>query len=156
MQIIYLRSGESFNMYYAGDLSPVECWQRLQVSGQDSFLIDVRTRPEWSFVGMVQQDEGMNPVILQEWQVYPTMTVESQFTTLLAEKIEELGGTNESNLHFICRSGVRSMYAAASMTEAGFANCFNIEGGFEGDPNEDGHRGLKNGWKAAGLPWRQS
>ena len=38
---------------------------------------------------------------------------------------------------------------------AGFAQAFNIAGGFEGDADEDGHRGNSNGWKAADLPWRQ-
>ena len=31
----------------------------------------------------------------------------------------------------------------------------NIADGFEGDTDEDGHRGNRNGWKQADLPWRQ-
>ena len=42
------------------------------------------------------------------------------------------------------------------MTQAGFKACYNVAGGFEGDLDENGHRGRKNGWKAGGLPWRQS
>jgi rhodanese-related sulfurtransferase len=38
----------------------------------------------------------------------------------------------------------------------GFARAYNIAGGFEGDPDGMRHRGLVNGWKAEGLPWRQS
>jgi hypothetical protein len=41
------------------------------------------------------------------------------------------------------------------MTAIGFAHCFNIAGGFEGDIDGNGHRGV-GGWKSAGLPWRQS
>jgi len=31
-----------------------------------------------------------------------------------------------------------------------------VAGGFEGDLDGDGHRGSQNGWKASGLPWRQT
>jgi len=55
----------------------------------------------------------------------------------------------------LCRSGVRSKYAAIALTEAGYKTCYNISGGFEGDHNEDRHRGKFNGWKVAGLPWAQ-
>ena len=43
-----------------------------------------------------------------------------------------------------------------AMTAEGYARCYNVAGGFEGDRNGDGHRGSSNGWKAAGLPWLQS
>jgi hypothetical protein len=33
---------------------------------------------------------------------------------------------------------------------------FNILEGFEGDPDEHAHRGLKGGWRHRGLPWRQN
>ena len=46
--------------------------------------------------------------------------------------------------------------AAIAATSAGYTAAFNIEGGFEGDVGEDGHRGTVNGWKAAGLPWFQN
>ena len=42
------------------------------------------------------------------------------------------------------------------LTQAGFANCYNISEGFEGDKDEHGRRGSVGGWKAAGLPWMQS
>ena len=53
---------------------------------------------------------------------------------------------------FICRSGGRSHQAAATATESGYANCYNILEGFEGDKDATGHRGTKGGWKAAGFP----
>jgi len=56
---------------------------------------------------------------------------------------------------FLCRSGARSRAAAIAMTELGFARCYNIAGGFEGDLDGERHRGV-GGWKAAGLPWRQN
>jgi len=42
------------------------------------------------------------------------------------------------------------------MTAAGFARAYNIAGGFEGDLDSERHRGASNGWKAAGLPWKQT
>ena len=55
----------------------------------------------------------------------------------------------------LCRSGARSRAAAIALTEAGFAQAFNIAGGFEGDMDGEGHRGNREGWKAENLPWRQ-
>ena len=57
---------------------------------------------------------------------------------------------------FLCRSGARSRAAAIAMTRAGFTQAFNVAGGFEGDLDGERHRGHDNGWKAAGLPWRQA
>ena len=45
---------------------------------------------------------------------------------------------------------------AKAMTAAGFSHAYNISGGFEGDVDQERHRGNRNGWKASGLPWRQS
>ena len=44
---------------------------------------------------------------------------------------------------------------AGALTQLGYAQAYNIAGGFEGDHDENGHRGFVNGWKAEGLPWRQ-
>ena len=35
-------------------------------------------------------------------------------------------------------------------------NCINVKFGFEGDLSEDKRRGISNGWKFSGLPWKQS
>jgi rhodanese-related sulfurtransferase len=43
-----------------------------------------------------------------------------------------------------------------AMTRAGYTKAFNIASGFEGAISPEGHRGGIDGWKAAGLPWRQS
>lgn len=57
---------------------------------------------------------------------------------------------------FICRSGNRSIPPAAeTATAAGIAPSYNMLDGFEGQLDADGHRG-SNGWRALGLPWKQS
>jgi hypothetical protein len=47
------------------------------------------------------------------------------------------------------------MHAAVAMTGEGYAKCYNVLDGFEGPPDEEGHRGKRTGWKVDGLPWRQ-
>ena len=65
------------------------------------------------------------------------------------------------HLFFICRSGSRSLaaarlVAARTLGEGRPVECVNVAEGFEGDLDGEGHRGTVNGWKVAGLPWRQS
>jgi rhodanese-related sulfurtransferase len=55
----------------------------------------------------------------------------------------------------LCRSGVRSIAAAQRATELGLT-AYNVLEGFEGDPDEQGQRGRKGGWRFHGLPWKQS
>lgn len=139
---------------YQGDVSPDECWKVLSEDG-NAFLIDVRTSAEWNFVGFPLAPEGRPAPLFAEWQVYPTMAVDADFPARVGSAVEAAGGSRDSKLFFLCRSGVRSMASAAAMTAAGFAHCFNIVDGFEGPPNAEGHRGETAGWKAAELPWRQ-
>ena len=56
---------------------------------------------------------------------------------------------------FLCRSGNRSIPAAQAATAAGIAPSYNMLDGFEGQLDENGHRG-GTGWRADGLPWKQS
>ena len=139
------------------ELSPRKVWEELSADS-NSVLVDVRTRPEWAFVGFPDLSEiGRRPVFV-EWQVYPDMKINRNF-------VEEMkSGLNEAvpkNLYFICRSGVRSRAAAACILEhAAVENwpirCVNVSQGFEGVPDSDRRRGNLNGWKHSGLPWHQS
>ena len=81
------------------------------------------------------------------------------FAVTLSESLEKMfSGQEPSNitLLFICRSGARSNEAANYFINLGYKNSYNIISGFEGDLNEENHRGKLNGWKAENLPWRQS
>jgi len=62
---------------------------------------------------------------------------------------------SERPVVFLCRSGNRSIGAAEAATEAGIAPAYNVLDGFEGNLDENKHRG-GTGWKAVGLPWKQS
>ena len=135
---------------YAGDITPERAWEIL-AGDENAVLVDVRTKPEWSFVGVCDLDNlGKKPALI-EWQVFPTMAVNESF----GESVDSLGTPKDTPLLFLCRSGARSRSAAIAVTERGYHACYNVAGGFEGDPDGDRHRGRINGWKAAGLPWVQ-
>lgn len=136
---------------YAGDLDPKAAWDMLQ-NDPDSVLIDVRTDVEWQFVGLADLTALKKPIYAIAWQVYPTMQQNPDFS----EQLTKQGIGKDQNLLFLCRSGARSAAAAAHMTANGFGKCWNISGGFEGPLDADKHRGSIEGWKARGLPWRQS
>lgn len=135
---------------YAGDVTPESAWQALAAEG-GARLVDVRTQPEWSFVGIPDLASLGKKVILNAWQNYPAMAVDADFTAKLQGQL----GSTTGPLYFICRSGARSRAAAIAATAAGLGPCFNVAGGFEGDKDSAGHRGRNNGWKVAGLPWAQ-
>lgn len=138
-------------MNYAGDVSPKEAWDGL-VQAPKAALIDVRTQPEWAFVGVPDLRSLGKKAGFVCWQVYPQMQVDPDFVA----KVEQLVGADKSTpIYFICRSGARSRSAAIAMTAAGYEHCYNIAGGFEGDVDGEGHRGRTNGWKAGNLPWVQ-
>ena len=135
---------------YAGDLTPQQTWDMLSEFPKAQF-IDVRTNAEFVYVGNPDLSALNKEVVQVYWQVFPAMDVNSDFIAEIGETISD----KESPLLLICRSGVRSLYAAEALTAAGYKECYNIAGGFEGDKNPQGHRGGVNGWKVAGLPWKQ-
>ena len=135
---------------YAGDLSATEAWELLK-SDPKARLIDVRTTAEWNFVGLPDLRPLGQEAALIEWQMFPTMQPNPQFVAAASA-----GADKDAPVLFLCRSGARSRSAAIALTAAGFGRAYNIAGGFEGDLDDERHRGHRNGWKAAGLPWKQS
>ncbi|MBI5921267.1 MAG: rhodanese-like domain-containing protein [Betaproteobacteria bacterium] len=142
LQIAAQRSRDQ-QLAFEGALTPREAWEILQ-RAPGARLIDIRSRAELDWVGRIPN------AIEIEWQTYPGMKPNPYFLTELKRAVD-----NESLLLFICRSGVRSRAAAAAATQAGFANCFNILEGFEGDKDANSRRGTVGGWRFAGLPWSQ-
>jgi len=138
-------------MTYKGDVGPQEAWNML---GEDAkaVLVDVRTRAEWSFVGLPDISTLGKTLVLVEWQGFPDSCPNAEF----ASQLESQGLGADDVLLFLCRSGGRSAAAAHLMTAQGFNQCYNVAGGFEGDLDESHHRGARGGWKADGLPWTQS
>ncbi len=132
------------------DIAPQQVWAALRADPQ-ARLVDVRTDMEWTSIGVPDLGEtGQDPVLIS-WQVFPTMHVNEAFV----DDLLQAGLTPENKLYFLCRSGVRSLAAGRAAESAGFAHVYNIEGGFEGPPDEGGQRGRVAGWQADGLPWRR-
>ena len=142
-------------MTYAGNISAREAWELLK-SDPKAQLVDVRTAAEWSFVGVPDLSQLSRAVVRVEWQSYPTMARNPKFEAAVAEQLKAAGATEATPVFFLCRSGARSAAAAAAMTAAGFAKCFNVAAGFEGDLDAQKHRGRVGGWKVDGLPWVQA
>tara|TARA_R110002096_G_scaffold46032_6_gene123040 strand:- start:12450 stop:12884 length:435 start_codon:yes stop_codon:yes gene_type:complete len=139
------------------DANPIETWTGL-AEKPDAILVDVRTNAEWSFVGIPDLSPLNKQAALIEWKQFPDMAQNEEFASQL---MDTLNGAAPSDVYFLCRSGVRSLAAAALMIEIFAAqgwsvNCVNVTEGFEGDLDPSRHRGRTNGWKARGLAWRQS
>jgi rhodanese-related sulfurtransferase len=136
---------------YAGDVAPTTAWKILS-EHKDAVLIDVRTRAEWNYVGLPDLDGLAKKPALLEWQVFPSMQPNPEFVAALSGALTD----KAAPLLFLCRSGARSAAAAKAMTAAGYSTCFNVADGFEGPLDAQAKRGAAGGWKAAGLPWRQT
>jgi rhodanese-related sulfurtransferase len=140
---------------YAGDLLAVDAYALL-AGDASSVLIDVRTKAEWTYVGVPDLHAlGKKPLFL-EWQSYPSMAVDANFTARLEAMLKAAAVESGASLVFLCRSGARSRHSAIAMTSAGWGPCFNVSDGFEGPLDGSRRRGGVGGWKAGGLPWTQT
>jgi rhodanese-related sulfurtransferase len=132
------------NLPYEGVLYPREAYEILQ-SAPGAKLVDVRSRAEIDWVGRIPNSVDI------EWMTYPGMKPNPHFLTQMEQQVDR-----ESLIIFLCRSGVRSHYAAAAATQAGYNDCYNMLEGFEGDMDSSKRRNVTGGWRVAGLPWEQS
>ncbi|MEJ8811701.1 rhodanese-like domain-containing protein [Variovorax ureilyticus] len=127
---------------YAGDVTPEQAAQ--WIDSGEGVLVDVRTDAEREWVGYVPGAVGL------AWKQWPGMALNSGFD----EGVRVSVPAGKKAL-MLCRSGVRSIAAARRATELGI-EAYNILEGFEGDPDEQGQRGRKGGWRLRGLPWKQN
>lgn len=134
---------KEMSLPYEGALLPAEAHLILQ-EAPAAKLVDVRTRAEWEWVGFIPGSVQI------EWQTYPGGQANAHFMDALQQQVDK-----ESLVMFLCRSGARSHAAAATATQSGYLDCYNVLQGFEGDKDVNGHRNTVGGWRAAGLPWKQ-
>lgn len=137
--------GQDNQLPYAGAVTPQEAYALLQ---QDAAvkLIDVRTNAERDWVGRVAIPAAQHAAV--QWNLYPEGTPNPGFL----EQLDKVAN-KDTVLLFLCRSGVRSRHAAKLATEHGYAHCFDVLEGFEGDKDAKGHRKTISGWCKAELPW---
>lgn len=119
-------------------------------------LVDVRTQAEWNFVGLPDVGSLSRRVHCIQWQDFPSGAPNPDFVSRASDALTASGADKDTPVLFLCRSGARSRGAAMAMTRAGYRKAFNIGDGFEGNLDAERHRGTSSGWKAEGLPWKQS
>jgi rhodanese-related sulfurtransferase len=145
----------------------------------DTYLIDVRTRPEYQFVGHPYQAYlfpyfFFTPEVVKENDVY-SYAVNKKNDAF----IEEIGKVfkKTDNLLILSRDGTRSALAAKDLFSAGFQKVFDVEDGFEGPEfptfkDSQHHKYYRQlakrnkiygfehrrhyGWQWWGLPWTYS
>lgn len=133
-------------------LSPEQAHRLLQDDPQ-ALLVDIRSTMEFLFVG------HPSGAVHVPWIDEPDWTVNPQFLTEIRKRL--LGGavcTPEdacAPVVLICRSGKRSLEAGKALLEAGLANVFHVDEGFEGELDDQHHRSTIGGWRFRGLPWEQ-
>jgi len=137
-------------MSYAGEVTSAEAFERLSANGRAA-LVDVRTHAEWTYVGLPDLRPIGKETITVSWSNYPGAVRNETFVAELASA----GVTPDTEIFFLCRSGARSRAAAIAATAAGYT-AYNVSDGFEGPLDGDAHRNTVGGWRAAGLPWRQT
>ena len=138
------------NNKYIQNISSQDCFEKLSRE-DDSYLIDVRTKPEWLYVGAPNLKSLQKNTIFVEWQIHPDMQININFES----EILKSGISKKDSVFLICRSGQRSLDAAYFLKSCGFTKCYNVTDGFEGKLNHDKHRSTSEGWKFHNLPWKQ-
>ena len=136
--------GEKLGLPYSGALTPTEACEVWRLA-PGARLIDLRTRAELEWVGRVPG------AIEIEWSTWPEAERNPNFLAQLRHQVDP-----EALVLFLCRSGARSHYAALFAQQGGYATCYNILEGFEGERDAHGQRGHIGGWRFAGLPWMQA
>ena len=127
-------------------LTPTETYAYLQAHPEALFL-DVRMELEYLYVG---HPPG---VVHVAWYEYPEMQTDA--ARFVAQVRREAGNALDKPVVLLCRSGTRTVAAGQALESAGFTEVINVLHGFEGDPDENFHRGKLNGWRFDGLPWEQ-
>jgi rhodanese-related sulfurtransferase len=110
-----------------------------------AYLVDVRSAAEYVFVG--HPVKAYN-IPLSFWSEAEQKLVPNDgFVEDLRSRFQA-----DDVLIFMCRSGGRSLRAAAAAQAAGFKNVINVTDGFEGKKDDEGLFS-GGGWKSAGLPY---
>lgn len=136
-------------MSYAGDVSPQDAYAAV-VGDPAALLVDVRTRAEWTYVGVPDLGGAGQEVHLVEWTTFPDGEPNAHFVN----EVRAAGAEPGSPVYLLCRSGARSLSAAEALTAAGLGPAYNVLDGFEGPHDPARHRTV-SGWKNVGLPWVQ-
>jgi rhodanese-related sulfurtransferase len=136
------RTAQQQGLPFAGGVPPELAWSL--VSAGQAVLVDVRSAEERKFVGHVPESLHV------PWATGTALTRNPRFVRELEAKTGK-----DARVLLLCRSGKRSALAAEAAAKAGFTQAFNVLEGFEGEIDENQHRGGQDGWRFHALPWVQ-
>lgn len=133
-------------------LSPTEAHQFLQ-NTPNSVLIDVRSSMEYLFVGHPIGSIHIPWIDEPDWEPDPNFAKIT--TNMISGKLKNIDVKTEAHIVLICRSGKRTLDAAAALEADGYEHILHITEGFEGERDDNNHRSTVGGWRYHGLPWEQ-
>ena len=144
-------------------ISPEEAYERVQEHGDELLFIDVRYPVEIMFVGFTDVVHANIPFRLvdkTQWlddRGHFAMPINEDFADSVTRALADRGLDEDAVIITMCRSGSdRGEPSATYLRDAGFANVYYVENGFQGDPVEEGPQAgqrVINGWQNVGLPW---
>jgi rhodanese-related sulfurtransferase len=126
-------------------LKPKEAFNFLEKEPKAVF-IDCRSEIEFFYVGHAVGSVHVAWNEAPDWEVNPNF---------VEDVLRESEGNKARPIVLICRSGKRTLDAGKALEDAGFSEVINVLHGFEGDLDENFHRGTQSGWRHDGLPWEQ-
>ena len=137
-------------MSYKRNLLPKMAVERLQNNPQALF-VDVRSKAEYKYVGYPENSILIPWIDNPDWEPNPEV-----FSDLVMQELDGRENLLNTEIILICRSGFRSNEALKCLENKGFTQVSHVASGFEGDLDENDHRGNLNGWRHDGMPWSQS
>ena len=137
-------------MSYKRNLLPKMAVERLQSNSQALF-VDVRSKAEYKYVGYPENSILIPWIDDPDWQPNP-----EAFSEAVMQELDGRENLSDTEIILICRSGFRSNEALKCLENKGFTQVSHVASGFEGDLDENDHRGNLNGWRHDGMPWSQS
>ena len=137
-------------MSYKRNLLPKMAVERLQNNPQALF-VDVRSKAEFKYVGYPENSILIPWIDDPDWEPNP-----EAFSDAVMQELDGRENLSDTKIILICRSGFRSNEALKCLENKGFTQVSHVASGFEGDLDENDHRGNLNGWRHDGMPWSQS
>jgi len=137
-------------MSYKRNLLPKMAVERLQNNPQALF-VDVRSKAEYKYVGYPENSILIPWIDDPDWEPNP-----EAFSEAVMQELDNRENLSDTEIILICRSGFRSNEALKCLENKGFTQVSRVASGFEGDLDENDHRGNLIGWRHDGMPWSQS
>ena len=137
-------------MSYKRNLLPKMAVEKLQ-SNPQALFVDVRSKAEYKYVGYPENSILIPWIDDPDWEPNP-----EAFSEAVMQELDGRENLSDTEIILICRSGFRSNEALKCLENKGFTQVSHVASGFEGDLDENDHRGNLNGWRHDGMPWSQS